>query len=202
MAVNFCRTGNFVGQKRAGMQIDRMSFVGNHRLHFEKIAAENGSQVHSNSQQQKRSVMALLKFQTAPFHSMVNQLARTAMNELSTLTETGLANPTSPAVNILESADGFELQLTAPGFEKSAFKIQVENGLLTISAEKSASSEPVADEKWHRREFRTASFSRSFRLPESVDSEKMEARFEQGILTVSLVKKEEAKPVIKTVEVA
>lgn len=146
--------------------------------------------------------MAVLKFQTAPFHAAFNDLARTALHELSSLAETAYPNPTRPAVNILESADGFELQLTAPGFEKSEFKIVVENGLLTVSAEKSASADAPADEKWHRREFRTAPFSRSFRLPESVDADKLEARFEQGILSLSLVKKEEAKPVIKTVMVA
>lgn len=97
-----------------------------------------------------------------------------------------------PSANILENADNFQLELAAPGMNKEDFKIQLENNILTISAE-------LEDEKreegknYTRKEFYYGSFSRSFTLPKSVDLDKIQADYVNGVLKVTLPKKEEAK---------
>lgn len=96
-----------------------------------------------------------------------------------------------PATNIVEASDFFRLELAAPGLEKKDFSINVEKQVLTISANHEAAA--VDGETVRRREFGTISFKRSWRLPETIDSEAIEARYEAGILQVVLPKKEEAK---------
>ncbi len=97
-----------------------------------------------------------------------------------------------PAVNIKESEEGFKLQVSAPGFSKESISISMKNNLLTLQGHV-ASEDEVSEEKFTRREFTTRSFERSFTLPAIVDSEKIEAKYENGILHVDLPKKEEAK---------
>ncbi len=97
-----------------------------------------------------------------------------------------------PSVNISESADDFKIELAAPGLAKGDFDINVEKNTLTISAKKEVSNE-VNEEKFTRKEFSYSSFSRSFQLPEGVESNAIEANYENGILGVVLPKKEEAK---------
>lgn len=94
---------------------------------------------------------------------------------------------TRPAVNIRETPEGFELQLAAPGLNKEDFKIRLEDGLLSLSAaiEK---TEEQKDEKWSRREFSYSAFERSFRLPDNIDAERINARYVNGVLHVSLPK--------------
>ena len=99
---------------------------------------------------------------------------------------------TMPAVNILESKDNFKLEIAAPGLTKKDYAIKVENNVLTISSEKEEKSEE-RDTRFMRREFSYSSFSRSFTLPNTVDAEKIGASYSEGILTVTLPKKEEAK---------
>ncbi len=97
-----------------------------------------------------------------------------------------------PAVNILESDNEFTLEVAAPGLDKKDFKIDVENDCLTIASTREDSNEESND-NYTRREFRYNAFSRSFNLPETVDSEKISAKHRDGILYVSIPKKEEAK---------
>ena len=103
-------------------------------------------------------------------------------------------NTTLPAVNIKEDEDGFEVEMSAPGLDKKDFKIELNNSVLTISSEKKIENETKEGQQFSRREFSYQSFSRSFSLPESAESEKIEAKYENGILTVNIPKKEEAKP--------
>jgi len=111
-------------------------------------------------------------------------------------------NTTLPSVNIKESADGFEVEVAAPGLDKSDFKIQLSNGVLTISSEKKVENETKEGQKFTRREFSYQSFSRSFTLPEIVEGEKISAKYDNGILKVSIPKKEEAKSKpAKTIEI-
>ncbi|HRH66133.1 MAG TPA: Hsp20/alpha crystallin family protein [Bacteroidia bacterium] len=97
-----------------------------------------------------------------------------------------------PAVNISEQPDLYRVELAAPGMKKEDFKINVENGLMTIRAEK---KEEKADEnsKFTRKEFSYSSFSRTFTLPEHVNTENITAEYVNGVLTLSLPKKEEVK---------
>jgi HSP20 family protein len=98
-----------------------------------------------------------------------------------------------PAVNINETKDEFKIEVAAPGLKKEDFKINLDNNVLTISSEKEESKEEN-DENIRRREFSYSSFMRSFQLPEQeVDSEKIQAKYENGILKIELPKKEEAK---------
>ena len=103
-------------------------------------------------------------------------------------------NASLPSVNIKEKDDVYELSVAAPGFEKSDFKVEVNNDVLTISSEKKNESETKDDEKFTKREFCYESFSRSFALPELVDSDNIKAEYKRGILYVNIPKKEEAKP--------
>jgi HSP20 family protein len=99
---------------------------------------------------------------------------------------------TSPAVNIVETADDFRIEVAAPGLGKDDFKIDLDNNVMTISSQKEEKKE-VKDEKFMRREFSYSSFKRSFGLPEAVDRERIKAFHENGILKISLPKREEAK---------
>lgn len=99
---------------------------------------------------------------------------------------------TLPKVNIKESADAFTVEMAAPGLKKSDFHITLDDQLLSISTETKEESE-VKEENYTRREFGYSSFKRSFTLPESVNDEKINASYKEGILTVLLPKKEESK---------
>ncbi|MCD6111729.1 MAG: Hsp20/alpha crystallin family protein [Bacteroidales bacterium] len=103
-------------------------------------------------------------------------------------------NTTLPAVNIKEDKDGFEVEMSAPGLDKKDFKIELNNSVLTISSEKKVENETKEGQQFTRREFSYQSFSRSFTLPETVEGEKISAKYENGILSINIPKKEEAKP--------
>lgn len=104
-----------------------------------------------------------------------------------------LTNTTIPSVNIKENADEFEVEMAAPGMGKDDFKIELNNNVLTITSEKQ--SENNSEEKHiTRREFSYQSFSRSFALPAIVETEKITAKYNSGILKVNIPKKEETKP--------
>ncbi len=100
---------------------------------------------------------------------------------------------TIPAVNIREDANEFTIELAAPGLKKEEFKINVDEKVLTISTEKMEETEEKK-ESYTRKEFSYTSFNRSFRLPKTVDIEKIEATHENGVLFLHIPKKEEAKP--------
>ncbi len=100
---------------------------------------------------------------------------------------------TLPKVNIKESVDAYTLQMAVPGFKKSDFVIDVENENLTISAD-IRTEEEETKEDYTRKEFGYASFKRTFILPETVEEDKIEAAYTDGILSLNIPKKEEAKP--------
>lgn len=102
-----------------------------------------------------------------------------------------------PAVNVVESDNSFQLEVAAPGKEKSDFNINIEKDRLTISAEKKTEEE--TKEKYNRREFSYAAFSRSFTLPETADVDKVSAAYENGVLIIEIPKmeKEEIRKEIK-----
>ena len=111
-------------------------------------------------------------------------------------------NTTLPSVNIIEGHHNYEVQMAAPGLEKKDFKIQLTHGLLTISCEKNAGNEAKKGQQFTRREFSYQSFSRSFTLPETVEGEKISAKYEDGILRVTIPKKDEAKAKpVKSIEI-
>lgn len=97
-----------------------------------------------------------------------------------------------PGVNVIESKDAYRLEVAIPGFKKDQFNLNLEKNTLTISAEASKEAEKN-QENYTRREFSYGSFSRSFSLPQTADSEKIDAKYENGILLIHIPKKEEAK---------
>ncbi len=115
------------------------------------------------------------------------------------LTNWGLSNfsdagTTMPAVNIKETEDSYEVEMAAPGMKKEDFRIELDNNMLTISSEKTEEHEENGKEKYSRKEFSYQSFQRSFNLPkEVVDEEKIEAHYKNGVLLLTIPKKEQAK---------
>lgn len=101
-----------------------------------------------------------------------------------------------PAVNVVETAKEFKLDVAAPGFKKEDFKLEVKNGYLNIAGETKEETEKK-DEQYTRREFRFNSFSRAFALPDNIKDTDIEAKYSDGILHVTLpkVKAELEKPV-------
>ncbi len=97
-----------------------------------------------------------------------------------------------PSVNIKETDKSFELELAAPGLNKSDIKVNIDNGQITISAERKAEQE-VDEENYKRREFNYTKFTRSFQIPESVAIENIGANYQDGVLALTLPKKEEAQ---------
>jgi HSP20 family protein len=106
-----------------------------------------------------------------------------------------------PAVNIMENENGYDVSLAAPGLKKEDFTINVDGSMLTISSEKEETREEK-DKSFTRKEYNYSSFSRSFTLPDEINREKIEAKYEDGVLKLALPKKEEAKkPVAKQISV-
>jgi HSP20 family protein len=96
-----------------------------------------------------------------------------------------------PAVNIKETDKDYEVELAAPGYDKKDFNISIDNGLLTISAERKEEKEKKED-NYTRREFGCSSFSRSFSLPTNTNEEDINARYEEGVLKLAIAKKTES----------
>ena len=97
-----------------------------------------------------------------------------------------------PAVNIAETSNQFEVELAVPGLKKEDFKINLDKNVLTVSADKKTETVDE-DKKFSKREYSYQSFSRSFTLPERADHSKIEADYTDGILKLTITKKEEAK---------
>ena len=94
-----------------------------------------------------------------------------------------------PNANIIENEKNFKIELAAPGLERKDFKVEVDNGVLTISAEKKEEKKEE-DKNYRRKEFSYNSFSRAFTLPDNSLPDKVEAKYEDGILKITLPKKE------------
>lgn len=97
-----------------------------------------------------------------------------------------------PKVNIKETADSYYVEMAVPGLKKSDFQIDLDNQVLSIATQVEEKSEEK-EENYTRREFGYASFKRSFTLPETVDDSNIKANYNEGILSIKLPKKEEAK---------
>ncbi|NHM06279.1 Hsp20/alpha crystallin family protein [Flavobacterium sp. CYK-4] len=108
----------------------------------------------------------------------------------------GSQNPNAlsvPPVNIRETETAFEVELSAPGKQKEDFNIEIDNDMLTISSEHKTEN-TTEEGKYTRKEFSFSAFRRSFTLPETVKSDDISASYENGILKISLPKREEALP--------
>lgn len=106
-----------------------------------------------------------------------------------------------PAVNISEQDGKYTLELSAPGFQKEDFKLEIAKGVLTISGEHKTESE-TTEKKFTRKEFSYGSFQRSFSLPENINEDAVEAKYENGVLKITLTQLEDPKKAPKEIKIA
>src|SRR4051812_6794293 len=141
--------------------------------------------------------MTLVKFNNRPLPKTFNNLFDEWFNEFPA---TWAKDGNTPPVNIYESKDGYHLELSAPARNKEDFKVDLENGLMTISFEKKeeAKNEEL---KTIRKEFGNTSFKRSFTLDDKINVEAIEAKYENGVLKFYLPKKEQVKNSPKQIQV-
>ena len=144
--------------------------------------------------------MSLVKFNnrtrnTAPyFNNVFDSLFSDALNKNYGVNR-------MPHVNILETENGYKIELAAPGLNKEDFKIELKKDNLSVWTEKK--SEQTEEQKeYTRKEFEYLSFARSFVLPESVDAEKISAEYVNGILNITIGKKEKVKDEHKEIVVS
>lgn len=107
-----------------------------------------------------------------------------------------------PPVNILETEEGYWLEVAAPGLKKELFELSINHNVLAISYKKEEKTEDT-QAKYTRKEFLVTSFQRTFTLPNTVETDRIEAKYTDGILHVFVPKREEMKTKpIRTIEVA
>ncbi len=128
---------------------------------------------------------------TNPLVNFIDDFFHKGMNELS---QSDLSK-SRPGVNILEHDDNFIIELAAPGLKKEDFDIKLDKDQLIVKVVQEETSEEVEknEPKYRRREFNYTSFSRSFHLPQTIDRSAIDATYTNGILSIALNKKEEAK---------
>jgi HSP20 family protein len=95
-----------------------------------------------------------------------------------------------PLANVTETSKDFQIELAVPGMSRQDFKVEIDNDVLSISAEKEDRKEEKENGKIQRKEYSYESFCRTFQLPENSKSDKIDAKYENGVLKVSIPKKE------------
>jgi HSP20 family protein len=139
--------------------------------------------------------MTNVKFNGRPFEGTLNNIVDSFFTDLPSLLKGDFNNLESKGftpVNVKETKDFFVLDVVAPGFEKTDFKVKLDQNLLTISVDRIA-EQLNENEKQIRREYSRKSFKRSFTIDEKIDATKIEASYINGILTLNLPKKEVVK---------
>lgn len=105
---------------------------------------------------------------------------------------TGQYAPSAPAADLYETEDAYVAELELPGFDRENINVTLEQGVLTVSGTRAGEREE-SEGDYHLRERRSGRFQRSFRMPESINPEDVEARFSNGILEVRMPKAAEAR---------
>ncbi len=111
----------------------------------------------------------------------------------------------NPAINIIENLSNFAIEIASPGMEKNNFSIEVEGDTLKVVSKKAANAEVEEKEndiRFIKREFNYGNFERSFKLPEKIQVDKIQANYENGVLVISLPKMEDKKELKKMVEIS
>jgi len=112
-------------------------------------------------------------------------------------------NTTLPSVNIAENVNEYKVEVAAPGFSKEDFKIEINDTVLSIVSEKKIGNEEKDGERITKREFSYQSFKREFSLPVLINRDGINAKYENGILSIIIPKMEEAKPKpLKSIEIS
>ncbi|MGV3508432.1 MAG: Hsp20/alpha crystallin family protein [Sphingobacteriaceae bacterium] len=105
-----------------------------------------------------------------------------------------------PAVNIKETDSNYEIEMAAPGYKKEDFKVDIHHDILSISAETTDEKSEESD-KYTRKEFAYTSFNRSFSLPENVKEDNIHARYENGLLRLTLEKADKKQSMKKSISI-
>jgi HSP20 family protein len=140
--------------------------------------------------------MPLIKY--SPFRSDLDVF----QDSISRLFSEPASRPWSPAVDIYESENELVFKADIPDIDPKEVGIQLENGTLTLKGERKFEQETSANKGFHRIERGYGAFTRAFSLPETVDAEKVKADYRNGVLTVTVPKKEIAKPKTINVEIS
>ncbi len=139
------------------------------------------------------------------FSGLVDKLFQNNVNRLLDDNFWGFTNVSqnvSVPVNVREADKSYELELVAPGLKKEDFKINLHGDTLTVSFEhQDEQSQQNKEEGWLRKEYQKRSFTRTFSLDEAIDANKITATYSDGILHLSLAKKEGAQTVSRTIEI-
>lgn len=136
--------------------------------------------------------MTLVRYQNQ-LPNLLNKFFNTELDNWSNNNFSDL-DATLPSINIKENEEAFIVDVAAPGFEKDDFNIELDHDVLTISSQVEEETESKEGERFTRKEFSYKSFKRSFTLPELVEDENISATYTNGILSITIPKKEEAKP--------
>ena len=137
--------------------------------------------------------MSLVRFRTNPIERTFDQMFKNVFNDdFDGFFVNPFASQTFPAVNVVEGKENFRIDFSVPGFSKGDFNIKLDGNILTVSGEKKAEVKKE-EENYTMREFTHNSFSRSFTLPETVNPEQIGAEYTDGILKLTLPKREEVK---------
>ena len=132
--------------------------------------------------------MTLLKV-NRPNNSIVSPFWNNVLNDLLSNRLPSEQASFVPAVNIAETKTSFEIHLSAPGFEKDNFKIEVENDVLTVSGEhQTVATDESKERTFTRKEFSYGSFKRSWTLPDNINCDEISANYDNGILKLNLPK--------------
>jgi HSP20 family protein len=144
--------------------------------------------------------MTLTKYKRESFPTLIESLLKDGFGTFPEFISTSHMNKGFPATNAKETEKSYEIELVAPGLSKDEFKVTVEEGVLRVSSEMENRSSEEGD-GYIFKEFSYKSFSRSFKLPENVDKDNIEAKYENGILKLEVKKLEETKKSPKLIEV-
>lgn len=133
------------------------------------------------------------------FSHLIDELFKNGLHQINQGGSTWI-----PATNIKESDKGYVLELALPGFKKDDFKVAVNNGMLSVSSEvKNENENKNEEEGYVRREFSYQSFTRQFTLPEEkVDTENIAAKYEDGVLRLSIPKKNSQVEADRLIEIS
>lgn len=146
----------------------------------------------------KHKMRSLIKWNPiSDFHEVTNQLSH-LMNfgQRPYYNDEGGVNGLAewiPAVNVTEDDSGYHIDLEVPGVRKDDIQINLDNGIITVSGERKLNKR-LKNDKIHKTEFGVGKFSRNFKIPQNTEFSKINASFENGILSVSLPKAESSKP--------
>ncbi|MFC0775558.1 MULTISPECIES: Hsp20/alpha crystallin family protein [Terrimonas] len=146
--------------------------------------------------------MTLVKFNRKPFEGTFNSLIDDLFTEFPVFSKNEAYPKWTGSVpaNIKENEKSYSIEIVAPGFEKTDFKVSLDQQLLTISAEKKDEVKEE-NEKNIRREYSYRSFKRSFTLDDKTDGTNIDAKYVNGVLTLNLPKKEVVKPAVKEITI-